>query len=338
MSAARAFFFRSTAAALALGAGVAAAQAQGYPAKPITLIVPFTAGGGVDATARLLTAKLGEQLKQPVVIENVAGAAGTIGTQKAARAPADGYTLLFAVASPLNVAPLVAPSAVRYDSFKDFVPVATVGTSPFVLIGKTALPAAHHGRADPAGEGAARQAQLRHRRGGHLAAHHGRDVQAARRHRPDARALQVGPAGADRCGGRPGRPRGAAAVAGAALREGRQGRGLRRHLGGPFAQCAGDSRTGRDARAQGTGNGCLARRAGPRRHAGRGDRGLGQRARRHAQGPGDRTQARRHRRQAAADRRPAPSPTTWRRSARPSPAWCRPPASRSSKEDGPCPC
>ena len=141
MSATRAFF-RSTTAALALGASLgAAAQAQGYPAKPISLIVPFSAGGGVDATARLLTAKLGELLKQPVVIENVAGAAGTIGTQKVARSPADGYTLLFAVASPLNVAPLVAPSAVRYDTFKDFVPVATVGTSPFVLIGKAALPA-----------------------------------------------------------------------------------------------------------------------------------------------------------------------------------------------------
>lgn len=139
MSAARAFFH--SAAALALGLSLGAAQAQGYPAKPISLIVPFSAGGGVDATARLLTAKLGELLKQPVVIENVAGAAGTIGTQKAARSPADGYTLLFAVASPLNVAPLVAPSAVRYDTFKDFVPVATVGTSPFVLIGKPALPA-----------------------------------------------------------------------------------------------------------------------------------------------------------------------------------------------------
>lgn len=133
---------RSIAAAFVLGAAaIGAAQAQGYPAKPISLIVPFSAGGGVDATARLLTPKLGELLKQPVVIENVAGAAGTIGAQKVARAPADGYTLLFAVASPLNVAPLVAPSAVRYDTFKDFVPVATVGTSPFVLIGKASLPA-----------------------------------------------------------------------------------------------------------------------------------------------------------------------------------------------------
>jgi len=116
-----------------------AAFAQG---KPITLIVPFAAGGGVDATARLVNTKLGEVLGQPVLIENVAGAAGTIGTQKAARSAPDGLTLLFAVASPLNVAPLVNPSAVRYDTFKDFTPIATVGVSPFVLVGRANLPAA----------------------------------------------------------------------------------------------------------------------------------------------------------------------------------------------------
>lgn len=138
MSAARAFF-RTLTASLALGAAALAVHAQTYPAKPVTMIVPFAAGGGVDATARLLHVKLGEALGQPVVIENVAGAAGTIGTQKAARSPADGYTLLFAVASPLNVAPLVAPKAVRYDTFKDFVPIATVGTSPFVLVGRSSL-------------------------------------------------------------------------------------------------------------------------------------------------------------------------------------------------------
>ena len=135
----------TAALAASLASPMAWAQAQPYPARPITLIVPFSAGGGVDATARLLTARLGELLGQPVVIENVAGAAGTIGTQKVARASADGYTLLFAVASPLNVAPLVAPSAVRYDTFKDFTPIATVGVSPFVLIGRTALPAATMG-------------------------------------------------------------------------------------------------------------------------------------------------------------------------------------------------
>jgi tripartite-type tricarboxylate transporter receptor subunit TctC len=137
----RAFFFK-LAACLPLFTAVAA-LAQPYPAKPITVIVPFAAGGGVDATARLVMPKLADQLKQAIVIENVAGAAGTIGTLKAARAPGDGYTLLFAVASPLNVAPLVAPSAVKYDTFKDFVPLATVAVSPFVLVGKNALPAAN---------------------------------------------------------------------------------------------------------------------------------------------------------------------------------------------------
>ena len=134
-------FARAFVATCAFTATMGAAQAQTYPTHAVTMIVPFAAGGGVDATARLLLPKMGEALQQPVVIDNVAGAAGTIGAQKAARAPADGYTLLFAVASPLNVAPLVAPSAVRYDTFKDFVPVATIGVAPFVLIGKSALPA-----------------------------------------------------------------------------------------------------------------------------------------------------------------------------------------------------
>lgn len=126
---------------LVLGGAMAfpVAQAQTYPVKPISVIVPFAAGGGVDTTARLIMTRLADVLKQPVVIENVAGAAGTIGTQKAARAPADGYTLLFAVASPLNVAPLVAPSAVRYDTFKDFTPLATAAVGPFVLIGRPGL-------------------------------------------------------------------------------------------------------------------------------------------------------------------------------------------------------
>lgn len=133
-------FQRTFLAAMALACSAGTAHA--FPSKPITLVVPFSAGGGVDATARMVSTKLGDALGQPMVIENAAGAAGTIGTHKVARAAADGYTLLFAVASPLNVAPLVAPNAVRYDTFKDFVPIATVGVSPFVLIGKPGLPAA----------------------------------------------------------------------------------------------------------------------------------------------------------------------------------------------------
>lgn len=144
MSGFRAFLCKALAAAALGGAGLGAAFAQAYPAaKPLTVIVPFSAGGGVDSTARLVMPKLAEQLRQSVVIENVAGAAGTIGTLKAVRAPADGYTLLFAVASPINVAPLVAPGAVKYDALKDLVPLATVAVSPFVLIGRTGLPAAN---------------------------------------------------------------------------------------------------------------------------------------------------------------------------------------------------
>ena len=330
MSATRAFF-RSAAAALALGASFGAAQAQGYPAKPISLIVPFAAGGGVDATARLLTAKLGELLKQPVVIENVAGAAGTIGTQKVARAPADGYTLLFAVASPLNVAPLVAPSAVRYDTFKDFVPVATVGTSPFVLIGKTALPA----------RTAAELIQLAKAQPGKL--NFGTDGVGTSLHITAEMIKQR--AGIDivhvpyKSG-----PQVLTDVAGGQV----DLAVLPLSLAQPFikdgkvkafgvtslarcAQRAGDPGAGRDAGTQGPGDGFLARRAGPGRHAGRRDRGLGERARCHAQGPGGRAQARRHRGQAAADRRPGlrrlPGEGTQDHRA----AWCRPPASRPSE-------
>ena len=119
-----------------------AALAQAWPDKPITVVVPFGAGGGVDAAARIVMPKLAERLGQQVVIENVPGASGTIGTQRVAKAKPDGYTLLFAVASPINVAPLVAPASVRYDAFKELVPIAPVAVSPFVLVGKPGLPAA----------------------------------------------------------------------------------------------------------------------------------------------------------------------------------------------------
>ncbi|MFO1220133.1 MAG: tripartite tricarboxylate transporter substrate binding protein [Burkholderiaceae bacterium] len=128
------------AAAAAVLPAAAAAQA-GWPDKPVTVVVPFGAGGGVDAAARVVLPKLAERLGQQVVIDNVPGASGTIGTQRVARARADGYTLLFAVASPINVAPLVSPSAVRYDAVKELLPITPVAVSPFVLIGRRELPA-----------------------------------------------------------------------------------------------------------------------------------------------------------------------------------------------------
>ena len=129
-------------ATLALAAtGACVAQAT-YPAAPITVIVPFAAGGSVDVAARIVLPKLSERLKQAVVIENAPGAAGTIGTQRAIRARPDGYTLLFAVASPITVAPQVAPATVRYDALRELAPIAPVGVAPFVLIGKPGLAAA----------------------------------------------------------------------------------------------------------------------------------------------------------------------------------------------------
>ena len=121
---------------------LAPVAAQGtWPDKPITVVVPFGAGGGVDAGARIVMPRLAERLGQQILIENLPGASGTIGTQRVVRAKPDGLTLLFAVASPINVAPLVSPGAVRYDATKDLLPVASVAVSPFVLVGRRDLPA-----------------------------------------------------------------------------------------------------------------------------------------------------------------------------------------------------
>ena len=127
-------------AACALATAVHAQPA--WPAaKPITLIVPFTAGGSVDVAARLVAQKLGERLKQSVVIENVAGAGGTIGVAKAVAAAPDGYTLLMGVDSPIAIAKLVNPQAVRYDAMKDLAPVGLVNTAPMVLVARPGLQA-----------------------------------------------------------------------------------------------------------------------------------------------------------------------------------------------------
>ncbi|MBI3513761.1 MAG: tripartite tricarboxylate transporter substrate binding protein [Proteobacteria bacterium] len=119
------------------------AAAQTYPARHIALIVPYASGGSVDAVARMVAQRLGERLGQSVIIDNVAGAGGVIGTQKAANAAPTGYTLLLSVESTMAIAKLVSPSIVHYDSQKDFVPITLIGTSPLVLVGKNSLPAAN---------------------------------------------------------------------------------------------------------------------------------------------------------------------------------------------------
>ena len=119
------------AAALPLGA-----QAQTWPAKPIRIIVAYPAGGVSDVVARALGDKLSERLGTPVVVENKAGAGGTIGMDAVAKAAPDGYTLGFSAISPLVLNPHLGTPP--YDATRDIVPVASVMYSPVLLLGTQA--------------------------------------------------------------------------------------------------------------------------------------------------------------------------------------------------------
>lgn len=116
------------------------ARANPWPAKPISLVVGYTAGGSVDLVARTIAPELGKRLGQSVVVDNLGGAGGTIGAAKVVKAEADGYTLLMGSGSEVSIARLTNP-AVRYDGEKDLAPVTFVGTQPMVLVGKAALAA-----------------------------------------------------------------------------------------------------------------------------------------------------------------------------------------------------
>ena len=107
--------------------------AQTYPHKPVRLVVPFAAGGGNDVFARVLGQKLGEQWKQPVVVENRPGAGGNIGADFVAKAPPDGYTLLLGHTGTLAINPGLY-SKLPYDAVKDFAPIAQFATAPLVLV------------------------------------------------------------------------------------------------------------------------------------------------------------------------------------------------------------
>ena len=125
------------AAAIAVVAGAACliavtACAQTFPSKPIRLIVPYPPGGGTDFVARVVALKLPEVIGQNVVVDNRAGAAGLVGTELAARAPADGYTLLLVDSSlPINVSYY---KNAKYDAIKDFAPITDVADTPYLLV------------------------------------------------------------------------------------------------------------------------------------------------------------------------------------------------------------
>jgi tripartite-type tricarboxylate transporter receptor subunit TctC len=138
MSISRRFCIAVSAAAL-LAAALPAAQAEEWPSRPITMVVPFPAGGSADAVARLIALELGDKLKQQVVVENRGGAGGNIGGAVVARAKADGYTLLFATPGPGANNKLLY-SKLTYDPEKDFTPIIEVADSPLIIVASTQTP------------------------------------------------------------------------------------------------------------------------------------------------------------------------------------------------------
>ena len=126
-------------AAFACGAAQLA-TAQSYPAKTIRLISPYPPGGGTDATARIVAQALGDALGQQVVVDSRGGASGRIGTELAAKAQPDGYTLVLGNVAPLAILP-GSGLKLSYDALKDFQPVSLIATSDYILTVHPSLPA-----------------------------------------------------------------------------------------------------------------------------------------------------------------------------------------------------
>lgn len=132
------------AAALALAVPLAQAQAPAFPKQPLSLVVPFPAGGPTDAMARVLAQKLGERLGQQVIVDNKGGAGGSIAAEYAAKAPADGHTLFFGTTGTMAINPSLY-SKLRYDPLKDFAPVSLMATTMNVLVVNPQVPARNLG-------------------------------------------------------------------------------------------------------------------------------------------------------------------------------------------------
>ena len=131
---------RRLAAVIALGVASTAALAQTYPAKPVRMVVPFPAGGATDIVARLVAQKMTEAFGQQVLIDNRAGAAGTIGSDAVAKAAPDGYTLLVGTSSTHAIAQSLY-AKLAYESIRDFTPVAGLATSTITLSAHPSVPA-----------------------------------------------------------------------------------------------------------------------------------------------------------------------------------------------------
>src|SRR5262249_11363105 len=133
---------RASVAAVVLFAALGAvpdAAAQVYPSRPITIVVPFAAGGPTDTIARILSKRMGATLGQPLVIENVAGAAGSLGTRRVVRSKPDGHTIIvgFLGTHVLNG----VPPDLDYEVEKVWEPIALLASNPLMIVGKKAIPA-----------------------------------------------------------------------------------------------------------------------------------------------------------------------------------------------------
>ena len=124
---------------LAMLAGIASAAAETYPSRPITMIVPFAAGGVTDIVARIVTDRMKTSLGQPVIVENVSGAGGTIGVTRLYRAAPDGYTLVVGQWTSHVGAGAMYP--VAFDYLNDFEPIAMLSLAPLWIVGRKDLPA-----------------------------------------------------------------------------------------------------------------------------------------------------------------------------------------------------
>ena len=120
-----------------------AAQTTSFPSRPIRLIVPHAPGGNADTFGRILALKLTERINQQVVVENRAGAGGTVGSALVAKAPADGYTLLVADNGTHAIAPTLSGTKLPYDVFKHFTPIMLAATFPTVIVIHPSVPAAN---------------------------------------------------------------------------------------------------------------------------------------------------------------------------------------------------
>ena len=131
---------RLSAIALIAVLSMSGAQAQTFPNRPVTLVVPFAAGGPVDVLARIMAERMKTSLGQPVIVENVAGAAGSIAVGRVARAAPDGYTLSIGPGYSTHV---VNPAiyALQYDVVKDFEPISLIGVMPELIVARKTMPA-----------------------------------------------------------------------------------------------------------------------------------------------------------------------------------------------------